>query len=343
MEHLFEEEQERRNEEEWNIYKQKVSRTGSILGFSLAALFFLNQGIGVLIVLLSAYLSSHQGVTGLGDEILKILTAPWFSVAGSGLLAYALVLPIVKQIMKLVPEERAVKKKMRIKKFFMFFVLAMGSGYILNLIGSAINLIIAIATGRNFNNMTPLNAIFEEMNLATAIYVGVLGPLIEEYIFRGLLLNRLRPFGEKTAILFSGIMFGMMHGNLAQMLYATAIGIIFGYVAVKTGRLLYNSILHVMVNSYSVLFIGGIVGGGLSAGWWSVFATVALLPLLTLGSIIASIVILCIKLKKIKLLAGNCPNGMTDRDYVVNLFVNPGVITFVLLCIGMAYFYAFWA
>lgn len=154
-------------------------------------------------------------------------------------------------VMEHVPEVVPEKKRMRPGKFFMFFILIMGAGYILNIVGNILNIIVAAVTNRSTYNMNPVNNLFESLNPVVILYVSVLGPVIEEYIFRWKLLNRLRPLGEKAAILFSALMFGLMHGNLSQILYATAIGVVLGYVSVKTGRLKYNCILHIMVNSYS--------------------------------------------------------------------------------------------
>ena len=58
-------------------------------------------------------------------------------------------------------------------------------------------------------------------------------------------------------MVFTAVMFGLMHGNVAQFLYAAAIGLIFGYVAVRTNRILYTVILHIMVNSFGTVLAAG--------------------------------------------------------------------------------------
>ena len=77
--------------------------------------------------------------------------------------------------------------------------------------------------------------------------------MIEEYIFRWKFLNRLRRFGDKAAITYTALMFGLMHGNVTQFLYAAVIGVVLGYVAVKTGRMRYNCLLHILINSWSLV------------------------------------------------------------------------------------------
>ena len=39
-------------------------------------------------------------------------------------------------------------------------------------------------------------------------------------------MDRLLGYGQKTAIIISGIMFGMAHGNFSQFFYAFGIGIL---------------------------------------------------------------------------------------------------------------------
>ena len=85
------------------------------------------------------------------------------------------------------------------------------------------------------------------------VHTAVLAPLFEEFWFRGLVLQSLRPYGNGFAIFVSAILFGFTHGNLQQVFYATAIGIVLGYVAVQTESIVTTTVLHAMFNC-----IGGI-------------------------------------------------------------------------------------
>ena len=93
------------------------------------------------------------------------------------------------------------------------------------------------------------------------LFLVVLAPMIEEFTFRKTLIDRLRPYGETTAIFFSAIAFGLFHGNFSQMFYAFGMGLVFGTIYEKTGRLRYSLILHMATN-----FIGGIIVPSMLAG-----------------------------------------------------------------------------
>ena len=84
--------------------------------------------------------------------------------------------------------------------------------------------------------------------IITFIYGSFVAPVVEEIIFRKLLLDRLRRFGDLAAILLSGIVFGLFHMNLLQFLYASVLGFIFAYVTLKTNTIRYSIILHVLIN-----------------------------------------------------------------------------------------------
>ena len=73
-------------------------------------------------------------------------------------------------------------------------------------------------------------------NLWVNLFIMVLcAPVAEELIFRKLLIDRLTQYGEGVAVLFSGLMFGLFHGNLNQFVYAFVLGLCFGFIYVKTG------------------------------------------------------------------------------------------------------------
>ena len=87
-----------------------------------------------------------------------------------------------------------------------------------------------------------------------AVFAVILAPLVEELVFRKLLCDRMRRYGDKIAVLVSGIAFGLYHGNLYQFFYAAAIGIFFAFLYCRTGRVSYTILLHMLVN-----FVGSVI------------------------------------------------------------------------------------
>lgn len=59
---------------------------------------------------------------------------------------------------------------------------------------------------------------------------GIISPLAEEAIFRGLIYNRMkRCFGCGIALVFSAVLFGAYHGNLVQAVYGSILGLLIAY------------------------------------------------------------------------------------------------------------------
>lgn len=79
------------------------------------------------------------------------------------------------------------------------------------------------------------------------LYGGLLAPVAEEILFRGVVQRSLMPYGKKFAILTSAILFGAFHGNLVQSPFAFAVGLVLGYVAAEYS-ILWAMALHMFNN-----------------------------------------------------------------------------------------------
>lgn len=86
------------------------------------------------------------------------------------------------------------------------------------------------------------------------VCLGIITPIMEEYIFRGLVFKRLRcRYSARRAIVTSALFFGMYHGNLVQTIYGTLSGILLGYLYEKYGSLKAPVLAHMMMNIVACL------------------------------------------------------------------------------------------
>lgn len=90
--------------------------------------------------------------------------------------------------------------------------------------------------------------------LLTFIATAIVPALVEEFACRGIVLGLLKKYGEGFAIITSSVVFGVMHGNFEQIPFAITVGLILGYVYVKTGSIWASAIIHCVNNSVSVIF-----------------------------------------------------------------------------------------
>ena len=82
----------------------------------------------------------------------------------------------------------------------------------------------------------------------------IMAPVVEELFSGSWSWIQAVGYGQKTAIIISGIMFGMAHGNFSQFFYAFGIGILWAYVYAKTGKVRYTIGFHMLSN-----LLGGVI------------------------------------------------------------------------------------
>lgn len=82
-----------------------------------------------------------------------------------------------------------------------------------------------------------------------AILFGLISPIAEEIVFRGLVFNRIRRYcPTAAAIIVSGMLFGVYHGNLVQGLYGTCMGILLAYSYDRMHSFLIPCLFHAVAN-----------------------------------------------------------------------------------------------
>lgn len=86
------------------------------------------------------------------------------------------------------------------------------------------------------------------------IALSVAPAFIEEIIFRGIVMQSLRRFGDIFALVASSLIFGIFHLNLIQMPYAFILGLCIGYFVMRTGSLWVGVLIHFINNGVAVVF-----------------------------------------------------------------------------------------
>lgn len=112
--------------------------------------------------------------------------------------------------------------------------------------------------------------------LIATLSTAVLPAVLEEVIIRGIVMQPLRRFGDKFAIVASALIFGIMHGNMVQIPYTVVAGLFLGYLAVATGSLWPSIILHFINNFYSVALLAAYDNFGDAAGGITAILFIAL-------------------------------------------------------------------
>ena len=113
--------------------------------------------------------------------------------------------------------------------------------------------------------------------------------------------------------------------NLPQFCYAASVGLMLGYVYVKTGRILYTIIMHI-----SSLIVLATTGGSVKA---SIFLLSAAAILIIVG-VISGIILFFVKRKKLQF-DSDMPEAIPRDEVFRTVYLNPGVILYYAYCILM--------
>jgi membrane protease YdiL (CAAX protease family) len=151
-------------------------------------------------------------------------------------------------VIRRIPKSDWQKETMSFKSLLQVFVMMYAVSMVFHLIGLSIS---QAAPAGGTEQLDMINQMVSS-GIPTGIMMTVIiAPVLEELIFRKLMLDRIRNYGEKTAIVFSALCFGLFHQNLTQFLFAFSVGLFLGYVYCKTGKVIYTMIMHALLNLVS--------------------------------------------------------------------------------------------
>ena len=175
----------------------------------------------------------------------------------------------------------------------------------------------------NFITNVGENLVVGTSSIGLFICGVILSPIIEEILFRKILIDKIKLYGDKVAILVSAVTFGVYHGNLSQVFYATALGAIFAYVTLKTNRVQYAIILHIFINGMSAVIMPAILGDGTEV------IRIALAIGVVFTILVVGIVGLIKLMKKINLNSGTY--YIHRHRLVQTIFGNGGMIGYLVI------------
>ena len=179
----------------------------------------------------------------------------WFRYLLIAVSFYLIGFPICCLILKSIPDgPKREEENLTFGGFIKFFLISYFIMVLLNLF--TMGFLWIVGNFKEADVVNPLESVLSNSSIwATIIFAGILSPIIEEVLFRGVMLNKLRTYGDKIAIITTALLFGLFHENFSQFFYAVGLGMIFAYVTLKTGTIKYSIGLHIMIN-----MMGSVIG-----------------------------------------------------------------------------------
>ena len=234
--------------------KEALSRTLSCLGLGLLLFLLTARGVSLLVGLLRQRgILQAAALTPIALQLLNLI-AYILSLLVPILAVPALLgRPVRSMVPLAVPHPR-------------FFLPAMG-------------LTLGVAAGINLLSSLLLYYIQQHFGVALPAYApqffggwasflltvrssAVFPAVLEEALFRGLVLHSLRPFGDGFAVAVSAVLFALCHTTVGQWLPAFIIGLCLGCFVVRSGSVLTGMIIHFVYNlMVTLVSMGGYFGG----------------------------------------------------------------------------------
>lgn len=183
------------------------------------------------------------------------------------------------------------QKTMTIKRFLQFLSVFMAVQLVMSIFSGILELIL------NAYNYTAMPSIEAAQSSSTTIsmflYASFIAPITEEIVYRGFVMGALKKHGKMLAIVVSALLFGVMHGNIPQAIFAFFVGLVLGFVAMEYS-VKWAILIH-MLNNFvfaEVPHLCGMLFGEM--------VRVVLNAVIVYGFFIAGFVVLIVKRKKVK-------------------------------------------
>ena len=199
--------------------------------------YFVHQ---ISAMLLLSLVPAEQ-VVGSGSLLTMLAKMMAMMIGGAAVFSYYLKEKKIK-----VEENIEVKNKLRFNIIAAAIIVLAGAAFslALNYLFSVTGL---IESSSNYSQVAKEQ--FSYGLLPALLFYGVVSPIVEEEVFRGIVYNSLRRnIGIFPGMLGSALLFGAIHGNMVQMLYGTIMGIVMAFLYEKYGKLLAPILFHSAAN-----------------------------------------------------------------------------------------------
>lgn len=150
--------------------------------------------------------------------------------------------------------------------------------------------------------------------------IVIIAPIIEELIFRGLLLRSLAQYGRNFAIITTSVLYGMYNASIIQNGYAFAVGVALAYITLRYS-IKWAIVMHCSINMLMMLIAFLNVPSIINYSFLGIF-------------LIWGIVILIIKRKKLK---KYFDKGRSKKNAYIYTFTNIYIIAYLVLTIILTF------
>ena len=227
------------------VERNELIRTGLIIGATILSSFIIMSAVlAVIMVVYREKFNDLYSNSALFQSSLNIIVVDVFSL----MLPFTVMSLILKRryTTELVP-----RKKIGKMPAFAWVCVGMGCCVLANFITAGV---IALFKEAGYKlNQPELASPSNVLECVAAVFATAIAPaLFEEYAMRCCTLGALRKYGKGFAVFTVSIVFGLIHSNVIQFVFAFLLGLVFGYITVLTDNIVPAILIHALNNGMSV-------------------------------------------------------------------------------------------
>ena len=156
---------------------------------------------------------------------------------------YCIGIPLIWLMLRKIPVSTAKPQKLPAPTLIKCFLISISSVFVGNILSGILSSLLTMGRAQN-----AVSNALSSVEIISSILLVICAPIMEELVFRKWCIDRLSPYGEVWAVLFSAICFSLFHMNLYQFFYTFALGLVSGYIYVRSRKIIYSILLHALLN-----------------------------------------------------------------------------------------------
>ncbi len=232
--------------------KKSIRHISNVMGWSTFAVLALMVGFSVLFVNLLRFIGypfniNYMSSGGMSAAMYYLLNCVVyiFSVAIPFMLCVAFMRLSVNEVFRF--------DKVGAGTAILFVLFGVGFCMFTNIPSNIIAILIE-ESGLNGTMPEPVSADTPLAIILSVVQVSIIPALVEELAFRGVILSQLRKFGDGFAVFGSALLFAFYHGNVLQLTFTFFVGLVLGFIMIRTNNLWVPIVIHALNNGISVFF-----------------------------------------------------------------------------------------
>lgn len=165
------------------------------------------------------------------------------------------------------------------------------------------------------------------------ILLAILPAICEELVFRGIIFNGLKQYGNMSAVFLSATLFMLVHSSVEQTVYPFFVGIVLALLMLRTNNIIYPIILHFLNNAIVVVMNYVYYQNGIAESFTLSLSNILFSIALAILSVLCVVIAFKLILKnKDKKKTQNILQDGTQKD-APNTFLYVGIIGAVIIWI----------